>query len=140
MGITSNDHEDTKCWGCQRSPFFVATVRFCHMRVLLMGSYDVLSVQLICGSKGFNNICYILYIMIHIYIHILFRPRWIRYMSHTVCRRFRWKKHLAMSWSFFSALSLAIWWFPKIGLPTVIIHFSTIFHKKNHPFWGTPHF
>ena len=30
------------------------------------------------------------------------------------------------------------WWFPKIGIPPVIIHFSRIFHEINHPLWGNP--
>ena len=30
------------------------------------------------------------------------------------------------------------WWFPEIGVPPVIIHFSGSFPNKNHPFYGYP--
>ena len=32
---------------------------------------------------------------------------------------------------------IKIWWFPKIGVPLLIIHFSRMFHEINHPFWDT---
>ena len=31
-----------------------------------------------------------------------------------------------------------IWWFPKIRLPPVVMHFNGIFHEINHQFGGTP--
>ena len=31
-----------------------------------------------------------------------------------------------------------IWWFPKIGLPPVIIQMFMGFSRRNHPSWGTP--
>ena len=35
-----------------------------------------------------------------------------------------------------SAKKKGEWWFPEIGVPPVIIHFSGIFHHKQ--LWGTP--
>ena len=32
------------------------------------------------------------------------------------------------------------WWFPKMGVPLVIIHFNRIFPYITHLFWGTPNF
>ena len=49
------------------------------------------------------------------------------------------KTHYILS-MFKSACSIVIWWFPKIGMPPVVIHFHAIFHEINHPAIGYPIF
>ena len=33
---------------------------------------------------------------------------------------------------------ISMWWFPKIGVPPVIIHFSSLVQYKPSSYWGTP--
>ena len=67
-----------------------------------------------------------------------------------ICSKHACRQHLsAMFWPWPQAQTLelqqmllsrysSIWWFPKIGVPPVIIHFTRIFPSKNHPAIGVP--